>query len=174
VGKLEKRRDELRARFNVVLTVMDSQPYFDMLMRMQQRDPNLWGAMFSNKKTLDVWSTTVKEVDPEKGRPEMRVVDLNRNKALDVFMDYVRSKKLGVLETPHKDEVIAHLMDMKRIKTITDSNEMEFVWQKSTKKQDHFHHAALYSFIASRLLSTVTLAVPAPFLLTSFKVKSGQ
>jgi hypothetical protein len=72
----------LPARFNVRITVMDSQPYFDMLMRLQASDINLWGALYSQSKDLDVYSSTIREAEPEKGRPQMRQVDMNRNKAL--------------------------------------------------------------------------------------------
>lgn len=172
VGKLEARRGELAARFRVRVCVMDSQPYFDLLMRLQGRDKNLWGAVYSQSKDLEVYSTTIQEADDVKGRPQMRQVDLNRNKAFDALMEFVRSGALGVIESENKEAIIRHMMDMKRIKDFNADNDLVFSWKKSAKGQDHWHHTLLYLYIASRLLATAQNVVVLPGVLGTIKVET--
>lgn len=174
VGLLEKRRAELAAQYRVSICVMDSMPYFDLLMRLQQRDKNLWGALYSMSKDLDVYSSTIREAEPEKGRPEMKQVDINKNKAFDVLMDFVRSGQCTIRDGEYKEGVIKHLMDMKRIRDFNTDNELVFSWKKSAKGQDHFHHTLLYLYVASRLLATAVNVVNVPAVLGKIKLKQDK
>jgi hypothetical protein len=171
VGLLEKRKGELAQQHQVRVTVMDSMPYFDLLMRLQAKDKNLYGATYSYSKSLDVYSSSLREADPEKGRPEQRQVDINRNKAFDVFMDFVRAGKLKIVDNQHRESMIQHMMDMKRIKEFNADNELVFAWKKSAKGHDHWHHTLLYTMLAMRLLATAQNVVNVPLVMGKLKLK---
>lgn len=172
VGLLERRKDELKQQYRVRVIVMDSMPYFDMLMRLQAKDRNLWGALYSQRKDIEVYTSKIHEEEPEKGRPRIRQVDINRNRALDAVLDYVRNGGLAIRECEQHESIVSQLMDMKRVKTITeDTGEFEFAWQKSSKRNDHWHHTLLYTVIALRLLATVSLDPDMPKLFAKFEVK---
>lgn len=173
VGLLEKRKAELSAKYRIRVRVMDSMPYFDLLMRMQGSDSNLWGAVYSQSKDLEVYSSTIREEDPEKGRPKMRQVDLNRNKALDVLMDYVRGGQMEIVDSPYRESTIDHLLDMKRLKEFNGDNELVYVWKKSARGRDHWHHTLLYTYIAMRLLATSQNDMGMPLILGKMKVKAS-
>ena len=175
IGRLSERKAKLRERFHVRVTVMDSQPYFDTLMTLQRQDTNLWGAIYSQSKDIDVFTTTLKDEDPEKGRPKMRQVDVNRNRGFDALMEFIRTGNAGIIDNEHRESIIKHMMDMKRIKDFNTDNELVFSWKKSAKGQDHWHHAFLYTYIASRLLATAQNEVGVPMILGKVKLnKMGQ
>lgn len=171
VGLLDLRKAELKAKFSVRVGVMDSQPFFDLLMRLQERDRNLFGAVYSSSKDLDVYATTIREADPEKGRPEMRQVDINRNKLFDVIMDFVRSGNLAIVDCEQRDIIIEHMLDMKRVKDFNHDNELVFAWKKSAKGHDHWHHTLAYAYVAARLVSTAQGGTPLPMSVGKIRLK---
>lgn len=170
---LEKRKLELTIQFGVRTTVMDSQPYFDLLLRLQARDRNLWGAVYSQSKNLDIMKAIDEEKDAETGKERRHQVDVNRNRALDALMMFVRGGGLAIRDATLKDVIIAHLKDMKRVKGLNETDELMFTWKKSARGQDHFHHALLYTFLAGRLVGAAQSIIILPFGVTSFAMK-GQ
>jgi hypothetical protein len=160
---------------------MDSQPYADILIRMQQADPNLYGAVYKATKNLSLYDIHKVEKSDDAGEKERkaregeereRQVDINRNRAFDGLMDFARSGNLVVLDNDEYREMFTkHLMDMKRLREFTVEREMTYVWQKSAKGQDHFHHALLYSWIASKMRSVSGGRIVLPWLVGKFHVK---
>lgn len=178
--RLESRKLELAARFQVRLTVMDAAPYADMLMRLQIRDANLYGAVYVTSKDLSLYS--VKKLDEEKsaladdkkarpGEEQVRQVNVNRNRGFDGLMDAVRSGNVLLIADENWEIVAKHLQDMKRIKQFTTDKEIAYVWQKSAKGHDHFHHALLYAWIASKMRGVASSSIILPGLVHSFRVK---
>jgi hypothetical protein len=172
--ELEKRKFELSVQFKVRTTVMDSQPYFDLLLRLQARDRNLWGAVYSQSKNLDLLRAVDQEKDAETGKERRHQVDLNRNRALDAVMMYARGGGLAFRDATLKDVIIDHMQDMKRVKGFNAEDELLFTWKKSARGQDHFHHTLLYTFIAGRLIGTAQSIIVLPFGVTSFKVQGAD
>lgn len=168
--QLEKRKGELRGEFRVRATVMDSQPYYDLLVRLQGKDPNLWGALYTTSKSLEVFSLGDQEKDKEKGEERVRQVKINRNRGFDSLMAFMRSNGLRFRTATHKDKVKAHLQDMKRVRDLTNDDELVFSWKKSATGNDHFHHALLYTYIASRLLGAASSSLILPFLAASVSI----
>ncbi len=169
--ELEARKAVLQGQFRVRLTVMDSQPYADILMRFQATDSNLYGALYVATKNLETFRVKAKDEDAEKGQQEVRQVDINRNKTFDALMDAIRSGQWVCKEDENKSTIIAHLQDMKRIKDFGNDNEMNYVWKKSNRGNDHFHHALLYLFVASRLVGMSHTSIVIPTLVHTFKNK---
>jgi hypothetical protein len=179
LSQLQKRKEELVSQYRVSLTVMDSQPYTETLYRLQERDPNLYGAVYTTSKDLSLY--TLKRTE-EKDRADKddrkarageeaeRQVNINRNKSLDAFMHFVRAGNLVLIEDDNKETIITHLQDMKRVKDLTAEKEFTYVWQKSAKGNDHFHHALLYTWIASKMRGVATGLVVLPWLVASIRL----
>lgn len=174
--QLEQRKLELMLQYKVRTTVMDSQPYFDLLLRLQMRDQNLWGAVYSQSKNLDIMKAIDEEKDPETGKERRHQVDVNRNRALDALMMFTRGGGLAFRPgvEPLKDVVVAHLQDMKRVKGLNETDELLFQWKKSARGNDHFHHTLLYTFLAGRLVGAAQSIIILPFGVTSFKLKGAE
>jgi hypothetical protein len=180
LARLFERRVELAKQFRVSLTVCDSQPYADILMRMQAQDANLYGAVYVRSANLAVYSIKKLEGEDEAGEDEKSVdageererqVNVNRNRAFDGFMEFVRGGNWLIVPDENRETVTKHLQDMKRIKQFTADKEIAYVWQKSAKGQDHFHHALLYCWIASKMRAVGSSAILLPGILGKFHVE---
>jgi hypothetical protein len=172
LGRLEVRKNELCATYRVSLTVQDTQPYVETVMRMQKTDPNLFGAIFSNLKQMTPFSVKDQDKEPEEGKLDIRQVNVNRNRALDGLMGFIRSGNWFILEDENRALITKHLQDMKRVKDFTADNELAFVWRKSVAGDDHFHHALLYCWIASQMRGMSHAGLLMPGLVHSFKIKT--
>lgn len=166
------RRKELARQFRVRMTVVDSQPYTETVLRMQASDPNLFGAIYANApKRLDLYWLKEEEEDRSLGMNELRQVNINRNRALDNVMDSIRSGEL-VKEHDDNDELwVKHLRDMKRVKQYDDSNEMFYAWVKSSAAEDHFHHATLYAKTAAQIMGRSRNVIVIPMGIRRFEVE---
>lgn len=154
MGKARERYFELRARFNVICTVIDSGPHAETVMGIQGVDATCYAAVYMRSRSILTHNVVDREEDKEEGEAFVRQVNVNRNRAFDSYMESLRGNHLRVLEDGNEEEketfVSAHT-SMKRVKVFdNDSGEMSYSWQK-TDGEDHFHHAGLYAFIASRI-----------------------
>lgn len=168
-----QRYAELRAQYRVVCTVIDSMPHAETVMTLQEQDVNLYAAVYMRSKSLLTHNVVEKEADAEKGKDYVRQVNINRNKAFDGYMGYIREGHLHIRDSEAKDEIIAHHMSMKRVKVYdADSGELAFSWQK-TDGVDHFHHAFLYMWMASKIKGVGKSLVALPiFSMFSFRNKT--
>lgn len=171
--QLEARKVELQLQYRVRVTVMDSQPYYDLLVRLQGRDQNLWGAVFTATKGIEAIRPTDKEKDSETGQEKVRQVSLSRNQVLDLFMAFVRAHGLAARgqAAQLRDVFVEHLQDMKRVKQFNHDDELSFAWKKSASGNDHFHFTTMYAFVASRLLGTVSSVIILPFGMRTMAIK---
>lgn len=160
--QLERRKNELSIQYGVRITVMDSFPYFDMLLRMQTQDRNMWGAVFIQSRDLDLYQLKQREDDPTDAVPYIRQININRNKAFDGLMEAIRGGFVTVLENQEKQDISEQITDMKRIRALSDDGDHFFRWQKSEAKNDHYHHTMLYAWMASRMtgLSSYRFLMP--------------
>jgi hypothetical protein len=167
--ELDKRRAELQVKFRVRLTVMDSMPYTDTMLRFQAQDPNLYGAIYVVNKGLETFRIKSAEEFAEKGQQEYRQVNINKNNTFDALMETIRAGKWLCVVDENMPTIIAHLRDQKRIQEFTRDQEMSFVWKKSARGVDHFHHALLYLWVASRMSGVAGSIITLPSLVHSFK-----
>ena len=170
---LEKRKGELLLQYNARITVMDSMPYFDMLLRMQNTDRNMWGALFTRSKDLELYRLKEREDDPDKAVMYIRQVEINRNRALDGLMEAVRGDFVKVVQNSERDVIAAHMTDMKRIRTLGEDGDFFFKWQKSEKKEDHYHHTLLYTWLASKITGLSSHRVILPEYLYKMRLKQA-
>ena len=171
LGDVQKRRKELARQYRVRITVVDSLPYTETVIRMQEEDPNLYGAFYMETKTLDTHVVKDREADKEKGTMDLRQVNVNRNKAFDALMGDVRAGFVTKVKDENDDLWIAHMQDMKRVKGYDQENELRYVWRKSQGGDDHFHHATLYAWVAGHMLGVSRPLIIMPTGIMSFRVE---
>lgn len=172
LGEFETRRQKLIMEYRVMFTVMDALPYTDMVMNLQKREFNLLAAIYVRGKQVATYSVRDQEKNEREGKLQIRQVNINRNVAFD---DLVRSMIRGeavVLDRPDKETFISHMLDMKRMPVINKDNEIEYVWVKSEKGDDHYMHATLYLATATHLRGMVRGAVSLGPLMSKFKAKT--
>lgn len=164
VSKVRVRRKELAREWHVRMTVVDTSPYIETVLAMQQEDMNLYGAFYTKTKGLEIYHVKEQEEDKEKARMEVRQVNINRNKMLDSIMDELRSKKILKVKDKNDEDWMTQLCDMKRGREFSEDQELIYVWKKSEDGNDHYHHATLYCRVASNLLGVATGSFALPFM----------
>lgn len=172
LAQFARRKQEMTIQFRVAMTVMDSQPYVDTVLRLQETDPNLFGAVYSVNKKIEIFTITNKEENEALGKLPLKQVMINRNSAFDDLVSFLRSGRL-IKRSCDEDEIwMKHCMDMKRVQVFGADQEMQFVWKKSDKGNDHYFHSLLYAYVALRLRGVSINTNPLPFTLGTFRVKS--
>lgn len=168
VGELRARLPKISLQWNTSVIVSDSQPYTESIISMQVNMTNLWGAVYTKSKSVEIFSVKLQEEDEKKGRELVRQVNINRDKAFDSYMADVRAGLVAFKNCEMKQEIINHHLDMKRMKVFDDSNEIMYTWKKSTVGEDHFHHAMCYLYIAARLKGTAHISSISSFSIKTF------
>lgn len=151
LGILEERRSELCRQYRVAITVADSLPYTDTIMRMQVRDVNLFCSVYTRSKNLEIYTLKRYEEKPREGHELVRQVNINRDPAFDAFVGHIRSGMIKMTTMDMKEEIISHFMDMTRERQYTAENEMRYTWVKSAKGEDHLMHSSLMAFVAAKI-----------------------
>jgi hypothetical protein len=170
LGNFEARSRELAAEFRCVMKVFDSQPYVDLVMRMQKRDPNLYAAIFVTSKKVEVFKVVEQAAEPEEGKLDVRQAQINRNKALDELVGHIKQQGMALQADANEDEdFAAECTDMKRVQTVDKDGELGFSWEKSAAGNDHYFFALLYLYVAARLKGLATGTYNWPTILGTFR-----
>lgn len=173
VGQFKERYRALCALYRVTAKVLDSQPYIETVMSLQDEDANLFGAFFIRKDKLELYEAVTREENIEQGKTSLRQVSINRNKAFDLLMDDVRGGLVKIRRDENWLDVREQCCDMRRAKQLNTDGDFSNVWIKSSQKNDHFHHALLYCWIATKLRGTLQGGTGVGMLaVTSFKLRS--
>lgn len=169
----EKRTAELAIKYRVAVTVMDSQPYTDLVTRICQARPSSWGAVFVTSKNPAMFVAKEQEADEDLARMAMRLVNINRTTALDSLLKVIKDGMLKIAVCDDIDEYAGQMTSLKRVQKFTKDGELTYIWEK-TDGNDHYHFSTLYMHIAIQLKGTVKPQVmmgnTIP-LITSFKRK---
>lgn len=179
LSQLEERKKYLAATWKVMLVVMDSQPYTDLVIRMQRADHNLYGAVYSNSKKLESFAIKMFEGDEGEGKLPIHTCQINRDKAFDMLLGCIKSGEMVWAQMNQEDDemFIKHCLDMKRVQIFDEHQELTWSWIKTKDAQDHYHHALLYLYVAAQLRGIVsrqiTVATSVP-LVRAFKVKRQE
>jgi len=164
VTRIVERSKELARSYRCRITVMDSMPMAETVYRAQLGDPNVYGAVFTNLKSLETHVIKAREQDWDEGIVNLRQINLNRNRALDSMFDFIRTRQLTRFHNEHNQEWLAHMQSMKRVKDFTVDGEMQFTWRK-TSGADHFFFSTLYAIFASRIIGVGVNAHNIPVIL---------
>lgn len=151
MGKAKERYRALRRQFQVVCTVIDSGPHAETVMALQTEDPTCYAAVYTKVQGLVTHKVLDKEGEEDEGKEFVRQVNINRNRSFDAYMQFIRDGHLSGSMCDEQQTFIDHHTSMKRARIFdNDTGEMSFSWQK-TDGIDHFHHAAQYCYIASKM-----------------------
>lgn len=145
----------LKAQYKVVCTVCDSQPMLDLVMSMCGDDPNFYGALYVTRQGLDFFEVRQRDPDAEKAQGSLRQVVVARSQLFDKLMSEVRSGRMWFRRTELWQLFKAHVTDMKRASSTLRNGEMQSLWVKSAKGNDHLFHSLGYCFIASQMRGMV-------------------
>lgn len=172
LGNFERRSRELASEYRCLMKVFDSQPYVDLIMRMQARDPNLYAGVFVKTKRVEVFKVFQQDEEPEEGKLDVRQVQINRNKALDELVGQIKHHGLAIQANANEDEDYRNeCLDMKRVQKRDDSGELTYVWEKSAQGNDHYFFATLYLYAAARMRGLTTGNFVVTTLVSKFRVK---
>jgi hypothetical protein len=157
LGAFEERRNALARQFHVAITVCDSQPYVDLILRLQRVDKNLYGGIFVTTKSLEVFKIKMVDKDDAKGKLPIHQAQIQRDAALDEILGLFKNREIVIQQQNEEldEEFQKHLLDMKRVQVFDDHQELTYTWVKSETAVDHFHFALLYCYTAARLRGIV-------------------
>lgn len=157
LDNFESRRRELILKYRCIVSVHDSQPYVDTIMRITQRDPNAYGAIFTTFKSGPVVRIQEQEEDAEEGKMNFRAVKIMRNDALDMLMAVIKRRELLVARNAETDTWKEHMQSLKRIQKFNQHNELVYVWEKTGEEVDHYHFTLLYAWVALKIRGTASI-----------------
>ncbi len=159
--KVRTRVSELYARFNVIAGVVDSMPYTDSVLMMQEKHPSLFASIFSKQKGLAFYDIREKGADDDaRAMSLVRSISVSRDRGLDLLVASLRESRVVFDPLPMQNrEITEHMMDLKRIhltakRGSTMEDEGRFVWRK-TRGIDHYFFSLLYLFLASCMCSAM-------------------
>lgn len=177
MGEAKKRYMDLRRQYRVVCTVMDSGPHGETVMALQEQDPNMYAAVYMRSKGIATHNVVDKEAVKEEGAEFQRQINVNRSRAFDAYMNYIRENHMAIRRQGDEiDELfISQHVSMKRVKVFdSESEEMSFSWQK-TDGEDHFHHAGLYCYLAGKIRGVSRSLVVLPTTgVSKFRLKQRE
>lgn len=172
--QFEEQSAKLCAKFRVVLHVMDSQPYLDLVTRITKNRQNNWAAVFVTSKNPQMFTLEDRDADERLGKMNLKMVKVNRTAALDALLGVIKEGNLAIQSSDMDAEYKAQLLSLKRVQKFTQDGELTFVWEKTGDSNDHFHFATLYLYIATQMrgmvggVGSTSVGVP---LVTRFKPK---
>ena len=175
LGNLRDRRRELARKYNVRMTVVDSQPYTETVYAMQAEDSNLFASVYVESKNVELFKVKDQPEDDDAGKQQIKQVNIARNRMFDHVMLQIRTGKILKVADEHNETWFTHLTDAKRVEEFRN-DELQFVWVKASG-QDHLHHALLYTVVASRMLGVASGALAGvPVVLGKFPTvdRKGQ
>lgn len=162
MGLARKKYAEFKQKWPIICTVIDSAPHAETVMALQAGDPNLYASVYMRSKSILTHHVVDKENEPDKAKEFVRQVNVNRSRAFDAYMEFLRAQMLTIVESAEKENIIMHHCSMKRVKLFdSDSGEAVFSWQK-TDGNDHYHHAFLYCWLASKIKGLFKATAPLP------------
>jgi hypothetical protein len=160
--------------YPMICGLADSQPYVDLIMRLQEKSPRLYASVFVVSKSTEAFTIVDKPQDSEASRLAVKLVNVNRNKSLDYLMDALRKGRIKIWESgcaSEKETWLHHMTDMRRMAKFDTNDELTYRWEKSTKAQDHYHFSTLYCHLAAQMRDFGEASTPYGTLLSVFKNK---
>ena len=132
-------------QFRVIKAVIDSQPFFDTVLRIQAQFPELLvlPCMYTLRDTK-LPAYVVNENEQQ--------VNANRTKVLDLFVKRVNTNKFKFAQLPEMTLVAQHLQGMKRVEGVNPAGLLTENWIRSSA--DHYFHALSYLNMASTMVES--------------------
>lgn len=153
--QFEARSLRLAAEYRVVLHVMDTQPYVDLVTRITKARPNNWGAIFITSKSPIAFTLQNEAEDVTEGKMDLKLVKINRTAALDSLLTVIKEGTWAIQSSDQNEAYRAQMLSMKRVQKFTKDGELTYFWEKTGDENDHFHMATLYLWVATQMRGTV-------------------
>lgn len=187
--RVRARVEELYSEFRVSMGVVDSMPYTDSVLMLQEKFPTLYASIFSKKKGLSLYDVTEQNVDdPVTAMSLVRSISVARDRGFDLLVSSLREGIITFDPLPLvRSTYTEHLMDLKRIfvamgrfdssgggSASTGINgDGKFVWRK-TRGIDHYFFSLLYVFLAFCMNSGIepVVAMQNVPLISKFRLKN--
>lgn len=131
--------------FGVVRAVMDSQPFFDTILRIQGQFPE--GVVLPCMYTLRDTKLPAYVINDRDW-----TVAANRTKVLDIIVKKINSDNVKFANFPEIDIVEQHLQGMKRVERTDDEGTIAAQWVKTGP--DHYFHSLSYLNMCSEMVQT--------------------
>lgn len=151
----EARSLKLAAQYRVVLHVMDTQPYVDLVTRITKSRPNHWGAIFVTSKSPVAFTLQNEEEDLKEGKMDLKLVKVNRTAALDSLLGVIKDGAWAINSSDQNETYRAQMQSLKRVQKFTKDGELTYIWEKTGDENDHYHFATLYLYIATQMRGMV-------------------
>ena len=132
-------------QFSVVRAVIDAQPFFDTVLRIQAQFPELLvlPCMYTLRDTkLPAYLINENE----------QQVNANRTKVLDLFVKKMNTDQFKFARMSEMGLVAQHLQGMKRVEKSDDKGKLVEEWQKCGP--DHYFHSLSYLNMAATMVET--------------------
>jgi hypothetical protein len=133
--------------------VIDQAPDFSSVKALQGILPynRVWGAYFTGggKNKLEAFEQKESE----------GLVAISRTRMLDHFVKEFNAGRIQfAANIAHRDEILAHMQNMKRIEDLSATGEDSSRWI-ATSPETHFFMACIYAFTAIEMLDATTMPV---------------
>ncbi len=148
--QFESVRARICREWRVIVSVHDMFPYTDLVTRVVDFDPNAYGAVYVSRSSTETHTIKEQEASAVDGKLNVRAVHINREVAFDALMYAIKEGRVRINQVD--DELLLHMLDMKRVPKFDKHGGIYYKWEK-TQGVDHWHHSMLYCFIASKIRS---------------------
>ena len=162
VSQLEERKDFLKKKYRVIMTVIDGLPYTDLVIRLQRKDKNLFGASYNVSKNSPIYEIKMFEGDEKDGKLPINIAKIRNNEGFDQLLGMFKAREIKIyIQDEYVDETFdKHVLDLKRILLADEHMELSYRWMKSKSAVDHYFHSLLYLLAACRLRGAATSGNP--------------
>ena len=170
LAELEEFLGDFFQSYPTVAAVMDSLPYTDLVYRLVRKQPRLFSAIYTDPVPQPPELYKLKMQD--KHGELVRQINLTKNKLMQMLANSM-GDFVSFEPTPYNNLVVEHITSMRRQRDYR-YQEMVYRWTKPPNGQDHFFHALVYLFAASKLVLADLgfTAGGAPITVHKFKSKT--
>jgi hypothetical protein len=178
LSQLEQRKNELKAKYRVLLSVVDGQPFTDVVARMQRGDKALFGSNFSVTKTAAVYEVKMFDGLEAEGKLPIHQAKIARDRAFDQLLELYKRKeiKIYIQDQAMDEEFDKHWLAIKRVQVVDPMDGLVYQWVKPKSGDDDWAFATLFLLAACKLRGAAgnlsPVLVPGVSIMSSFKLKS--
>jgi hypothetical protein len=157
VGQLEQRKNELKLQYKIMITIIDTQPFTDLVMRMQKTDKTLFGANFSIAKLSSPYEIKLFDGDIKEGKLPVHLAKISRDRNFDFLMGMFKNREVLIYrqDDDMDEQFDKHCLDIKRVQIFDSDNTLTYTWQKSKTGNDDFFFALGFLLAACKLKGAV-------------------
>lgn len=154
-------RTRLIQQYRVITTVIDWQPYTDLVLELQKTDANLYAGRYNEASGTATFVIKSVEQNLIEGKLPLQEVIISRDLHFDELMSLFKARRIvwQAINEPDDALFVAQCTDMKRTMIFDRFNEGRYTWVKKPNDQDHYHHALGYLYTACRLMPTANSSV---------------